>query len=30
MGDQALRSVQRFDPDVITRRWEDLFDFLER
>ncbi|MEU7057773.1 glycosyltransferase family 4 protein [Streptomyces sp. NPDC046197] len=30
MGEQALRSVQRFDPDVITRRWEDLFDFLER
>ncbi|MGW5122779.1 glycosyltransferase [Streptomyces sp. NPDC004069] len=30
MGDQALRSVRRFDPDVITGRWEDLFDFLER
>jgi glycosyltransferase involved in cell wall biosynthesis len=30
MGDQALRSVHRFDPDVITRRWEALFDFLER
>ncbi|MET8243701.1 glycosyltransferase family 4 protein [Streptomyces sp. NPDC005202] len=30
MGDQALRNVQRFDPDVITSRWEELFDFLER
>ncbi|PJM97602.1 glycosyltransferase [Streptomyces sp. CB01373] len=30
MGDQALRSVQRFDPDVITGRWEELFAFLER
>lgn len=30
MGEQALRSVHRFDPDVITRRWEALFDFLER
>ncbi|MFH9980885.1 glycosyltransferase [Streptomyces sp. NPDC017179] len=30
MGDEALRSVQRFDPDVITGRWEELFAFLER
>ncbi|MFB7574403.1 glycosyltransferase [Streptomyces sp. NPDC056165] len=30
MGDEALRSAHRFDPDVITQRWEDLFDFLER
>ncbi|MFF9127796.1 glycosyltransferase [Streptomyces sp. NPDC014889] len=30
MGDEALRSVRRFDPDVITGRWEDLFAFLER
>ncbi|MGV9250033.1 glycosyltransferase [Streptomyces sp. NPDC003697] len=30
MGEQALRSVRRFDPDLITRRWEELFDFLER
>lgn len=30
MGEQALRSVRRFDPATITRRWEELFDFLER
>ncbi|MER6979462.1 glycosyltransferase [Streptomyces carpinensis] len=30
MGEQALRSVRRFDPDSITDRWEELFDFLER
>ncbi|GGX90369.1 glycosyltransferase [Streptomyces anandii] len=30
MGEQALSSVRRFDPDAITRRWEELFDFLER
>ncbi|MFC4329572.1 glycosyltransferase [Streptomyces andamanensis] len=30
MGEQALRSVRRFDPDAITDRWERLFDFLER
>ncbi|MGW4275590.1 glycosyltransferase [Streptomyces seoulensis] len=30
LGEQALRSVRRFDPDTITRRWEELFDFLER
>ncbi|MGW4817577.1 glycosyltransferase [Streptomyces sp. NPDC004227] len=30
MGDEALRSAHRFDPDVITQRWEELFDFLER
>ncbi|WP_073947996.1 glycosyltransferase [Streptomyces kebangsaanensis] len=30
MGDRALHNVRRFDPDVITQRWEALFDFLER
>jgi glycosyltransferase involved in cell wall biosynthesis len=30
MGERALSSVRRFDPDAITRRWEKLFDFLER
>ncbi|MET7378647.1 glycosyltransferase [Streptomyces sp. NPDC005526] len=30
MGDEALRSVQRFDPEAVTRRWEELFDFLDR
>jgi glycosyltransferase involved in cell wall biosynthesis len=30
MGERALSSVRRFDPDAITRRWEELFDFLER
>ncbi|GAA2888856.1 glycosyltransferase [Streptomyces mexicanus] len=29
-GEQALANVRRFDPDAITRRWEELFDFLER
>ncbi|MFF0459245.1 glycosyltransferase [Streptomyces mexicanus] len=29
-GEQALANVRRFDPDTITRRWEELFDFLER
>ncbi|MEU6480052.1 glycosyltransferase [Streptomyces sp. NPDC047017] len=30
MGEQALRSVRRFDPDAVTSRWEELFDLLER
>jgi glycosyltransferase involved in cell wall biosynthesis len=30
MGEKARQNVQRFTPDVITRRWEELFDFLER
>ncbi|MEU0598622.1 glycosyltransferase [Streptomyces sp. NPDC006393] len=30
MGEQALRSARRFDPETITDRWEELFDFLER
>ncbi|MEU6402449.1 glycosyltransferase [Streptomyces sp. NPDC046985] len=30
MGEQALRSVRRFEPEEITDRWEALFDFLER
>jgi glycosyltransferase involved in cell wall biosynthesis len=30
MGDRARQNVQRFSPAVITRRWEELFDFLER
>ncbi|GAA1010346.1 glycosyl transferase [Streptomyces sp. F-3] len=30
MGDRALHSVRRFDPEAVTRRWEELFDFLER
>jgi glycosyltransferase involved in cell wall biosynthesis len=30
MGEKARRNVQRFAPDVITSRWEELFDFLER
>ncbi|GAA3787251.1 glycosyltransferase family 4 protein [Streptomyces chiangmaiensis] len=30
MGDKARQNVRRFAPDVITRRWEELFDFLER
>ncbi|MEU1598127.1 glycosyltransferase family 4 protein [Streptomyces sp. NPDC005708] len=30
MGEKARQNVQRFAPDVITRRWEELFDFLER
>lgn len=30
MGERARENVQRFAPDVITRRWEELFDFLER
>ncbi|MEC3994212.1 glycosyltransferase family 4 protein [Actinacidiphila sp. DG2A-62] len=30
MGDLARENVQRYTPESITRRWEDLFDFLER
>jgi glycosyltransferase involved in cell wall biosynthesis len=30
MGERALQNVQRFAPEEITRRWEELFDFLER
>ncbi|MGI5134530.1 MULTISPECIES: glycosyltransferase family 4 protein [unclassified Streptomyces] len=30
MGEKARQNVQRFAPDVISRRWEELFDFLER
>ncbi|MFC3572244.1 glycosyltransferase family 4 protein [Streptomyces yaanensis] len=30
MGERARQNVRRFAPDVITRRWEELFDFLER
>ncbi|MGW3495392.1 glycosyltransferase family 4 protein [Streptomyces sp. NPDC001020] len=30
MGERARENVQRFAPDVITRRWEELFDLLER
>ncbi|MDF3298702.1 glycosyltransferase [Streptomyces tropicalis] len=30
MGEQALHNARRFDPEAITQRWEDLFDFLER
>lgn len=29
-GERALHTVRRFDPETITRRWEELFDFLER
>jgi len=30
MGELARRSVQRYTPESITQRWEDLFAFLER
>ncbi|MET8637268.1 glycosyltransferase family 4 protein [Streptomyces sp. NPDC004680] len=30
MGERARQNVRRFAPGVITRRWEELFDFLER
>jgi glycosyltransferase involved in cell wall biosynthesis len=30
MGELARRSVQRYTPESITRRWEELFAFLER
>ncbi|MER6129553.1 glycosyltransferase family 4 protein [Streptomyces sp. NPDC001795] len=30
MGERARENVGRFAPEVITRRWEELFDFLER
>ncbi|MFC4035462.1 glycosyltransferase family 4 protein [Streptomyces polygonati] len=30
MGELARRSVQRYTPESIARRWEDLFAFLER
>lgn len=30
MGERARENVRRFAPDVIIRRWEELFDFLER
>ncbi|MEE1664557.1 glycosyltransferase family 4 protein [Streptomyces sp. WAC07094] len=30
MGEKARQNVRRFAPEVITRRWEELFDFLER
>ncbi len=30
MGERARENVRRFAPDVITGRWEKLFDFLER
>jgi glycosyltransferase involved in cell wall biosynthesis len=29
MGERAARSVLRFTPDAVVRRWEDLFGFLE-
>ncbi|GHJ98548.1 hypothetical protein SY2F82_03460 [Streptomyces sp. Y2F8-2] len=30
MGEKARRSVQRYSPEHITDRWEELFAFLER
>ncbi|MEV5987805.1 glycosyltransferase family 4 protein [Streptomyces sp. NPDC052051] len=30
MGERARQNVRRFAPEAITRRWEDLFAFLER
>lgn len=30
MGETARERVRRYAPAVITRRWEELFDFLER
>ncbi|MGV9562766.1 glycosyltransferase [Streptomyces sp. NPDC003480] len=30
MGERARENVRRFAPEVIVRRWEQLFDFLER
>lgn len=30
MGERARKSVQRFAPDTVVSRWEDLFDLLER
>ncbi|WNI15476.1 glycosyltransferase [Actinacidiphila sp. ITFR-21] len=30
MGELARRSVQRYTPEAITTRWEELFAFLER
>src|SRR5690606_26214853 len=30
LGDQARRSVTRYVPEKIVRRWEELFDFLDR
>ncbi|MYS25036.1 Glycosyltransferase involved in cell wall bisynthesis [Streptomyces sp. DvalAA-14] len=30
MGELARRNVQRYTPESITRRWEELFAFLER
>ncbi|AAZ56210.1 hypothetical protein JCM3263A_01270 [Thermobifida fusca] len=30
LGDQARRSVTRYAPEKIVRRWEELFDFLDR
>ncbi|WP_329131956.1 glycosyltransferase family 4 protein [Streptomyces sp. NBC_01476] len=30
MGELARRNVQRYTPESITQRWEDLFAFLER
>ena len=30
IGERARRNVRRFAPEVVTRRWEELFDLLER
>jgi glycosyltransferase involved in cell wall biosynthesis len=30
VGEQARARVRRYSPESITRRWEELFDFLER
>jgi glycosyltransferase involved in cell wall biosynthesis len=30
MGELARANVQRYTPESITQRWEDLFTFLER
>ena len=30
LGEQARRSVDRYAPERIVRRWEELFDFLDR
>ncbi|MFF0746548.1 glycosyltransferase family 4 protein [Streptomyces sp. NPDC004111] len=30
MGDLARKNVQRYSPESITQRWEELFTFLER
>jgi hypothetical protein len=30
MGDLARNNVQRYSPERITTRWEELFAFMER